>query len=97
MPASVADPAERAKQAWTAFAADASGSGPFKMARFVARERLEVVKNAAYWDPKRVPKIDRVVMLPLPEANARTAALLSGHRAAANIAGDIDITTLWSR
>ncbi len=26
-----------------------------------------------------------------------TAALLSGHRAAANIAGDIDITTLWSR
>ncbi|MBK8766787.1 MAG: ABC transporter substrate-binding protein [Burkholderiaceae bacterium] len=78
VPASVADPAERAKQAWTAFAADASGSGPFKMARFVARERLEVVKNAAYWDPKRVPKIDRVVMLPLPEANARTAALLSG-------------------
>lgn len=78
VPASVADPAERAKQAWTAFAADASGSGPFKMARFVARERLEVVKNASYWDPKRVPKIDRVVMLPLPEANARTAALLSG-------------------
>ena len=78
VPASVADPAERSKQAWTAFAADASGSGPFKMARFVARERLEVVKNAAYWDPKRVPKIDRVVMLPLPEANARTAALLSG-------------------
>ena len=76
--ASVADPAERAKQAWAAFAADASGSGPFKMAKFTPRERVEYVKNAGYWDPKRTPKIDRVVLMPLPEANARTAALLSG-------------------
>ena len=73
-----ATPADKAKAAWTAFAADASGSGPFKMARFVARERLELVANKAYWDPKRTPRIDRVVMLPMPEANARTAALLSG-------------------
>ncbi len=73
-----ATPADKAKAAWTAFAADASGSGPFKMARFVPRERLEVVANKAYWDPKRTPKIDRVVMIPMPEANARTAALLSG-------------------
>ena len=78
VPATVTEAPERAKQAWTAFAADASGTGPFKMTRFVPRERLEVAKNAAYWDPKRVPKIDRVVMIPLPEANARTAALLSG-------------------
>ncbi len=76
--ASVTDPAERAKQAWAAFAADASGSGPFKMAKFTPRERVEYVKNAGYWDPKRTPKIDRVVLMPLPEANARTAALLSG-------------------
>jgi ABC-type transport system substrate-binding protein len=78
VPATVTEAPERAKQAWTAFAADASGTGPFKMTRFVPRERLELAKNAAYWDPKRVPKIDRVVMIPLPEANARTAALLSG-------------------
>jgi len=73
-----ATPADKAKAAWNAFAADASGSGPFKMARFVPRERLEVTANKAYWDSRRVPKIDRVVMLPMPEANARTAALLSG-------------------
>ena len=73
-----ATPADKAKAAWTAFAADASGTGPFRMARFVPRERLEVVANKAYWDPRRTPKIDRVVMLPMPEANARTAALLSG-------------------
>jgi ABC-type transport system substrate-binding protein len=48
------------------------------MDRFVPRERLELVKNAAYWDAKRVPKVDRMVLLPMPEANARTAALLSG-------------------
>ena len=70
--------ADRVKTAWAAFAADASGTGPFKMARFVPRERLEVVAHKTYWDARRVPKIDRVVMLPMPEANARTAALLSG-------------------
>ncbi|RCW74378.1 ABC-type transport system substrate-binding protein [Pseudorhodoferax soli] len=76
VPASVADAAERAKQAWTAFASDASGTGPFKMTRFVPRERLELAANKTYWDPKRTPKIDKVVLLPMPEANARTAALL---------------------
>ncbi|MFL9878122.1 ABC transporter substrate-binding protein [Herbaspirillum rhizosphaerae] len=78
VPGSVSDKAERAKQAWAAFAADASGTGPFKMTKFVPRERLELAKNPEYWDAKRRPQIDKVVMLPLPEANSRTAALLSG-------------------
>ena len=78
VPASVTDPAERSKQAWAAFAADPSGSGPFRVTRFVSRERLELAKFPEYWDEKRRPKIDKVVLLPLPEANARTAALLSG-------------------
>jgi len=78
VPATVTDPAERAKQAWTAFSADPSGTGPFRAVRFVPRERFEIAKNAAYWDPKRTAKIDRIVLLPIPEANARTAALLSG-------------------
>ena len=29
----------------------------------MARERLELVPNKAYWDPKRTPKVDRVVLL----------------------------------
>ncbi len=73
-----ANAGDKAKAAWNAFAADASGTGPFRMTRFVPRERLEVAAFKGYWDPKRVPKIDRVVMIPMPEANARTAALLSG-------------------
>jgi ABC-type transport system substrate-binding protein len=78
VPASVTDPAERAKQAWLAFAGDPSGTGPFKGVKLTPRERFEMVANKSYWDPKRVPKVDRVVLLPLPDANARTAALLSG-------------------
>jgi ABC-type transport system substrate-binding protein len=78
VPASVTDPKERAKQAWAAFAGAASGTGAWKMDKFAPRERLELVKNAGYWDAKRVPKVDRLVLLPMPEANARTAALLSG-------------------
>ena len=78
VPASVTDPAERSRQAWTAFAAEPSGSGPFRGVRLQPRERFEMVANKSYWDPKRTPKLDRVVLVPLADANARTAALLSG-------------------
>lgn len=72
------DAAGNAADAWTAFAADPSGSGPFRVTAFSPRERLELAPNPNYWNPERQPKLDRVVLIPLPEANARTAALLSG-------------------
>ena len=75
---SATDPKEKAKQAWDAFSRNASGTGPWKMERFLPRERLELVKNDNYWNPARRPKVDKLVLLPMPEANARTAALLSG-------------------
>jgi len=68
----------KSQAAWAAFSKDASGTGPWKMTRLVPRERLELAKNDAYWDKARVPHIDKMVLLPIPEANARTAALLSG-------------------
>ncbi|QDM00038.1 ABC transporter substrate-binding protein [Rhodopseudomonas palustris] len=73
-----ADAKAKSTAAWAAFAKDASGTGPWKMAKFTPRERLELTKNDGYWDKKRVPHVDRMVLLPMPEANARTAALLSG-------------------
>jgi ABC-type transport system substrate-binding protein len=76
VPAGVTDPRQRANQAWAAFAAEPSGTGPFRGVRLVPRERFEMVANREYWDPARRPKIDRVVLLPIPEANTRTAALL---------------------
>ena len=42
------------------------------------RERAELVPNKDYWDKARVPKLDKLVLVPLPEANARVAALRSG-------------------
>jgi peptide/nickel transport system substrate-binding protein len=77
VPPTVTDPVERARQAWAAFASEPSGSGPFRGVRLQPRERFEMVANKSYWDPKRTPKLDRVVLVPLADANARTAALLS--------------------
>src|ERR1700760_2208143 len=76
--ASGADAKAKSQAAWDAFSKDASGTGPWKMKSFTPRERLELVKNENYWDKARVPKVDKIVLLPMPEANARTAALLSG-------------------
>ena len=76
--ASGADAKAKAQAAWDAFARDASGTGPWKMSSFTPRERLEVAKNENYWDKARVPHVDKMVLLPMPEANARTAALLAG-------------------
>jgi peptide/nickel transport system substrate-binding protein len=73
-----ADAKAKSQAAWAAFAREASGTGPWKMSQFTPRERLELVKNDGYWDKARVPKVDKMVLLPMPEANARTAALLSG-------------------
>ena len=73
-----ADAKAKSQAAWTAFAKDVSGTGPWKMSAFTPRERLELIKNDKYWNTARVPKIDKMVLLPMPEANARTAALLSG-------------------
>lgn len=77
LPATVTDAGKRSQAAWAAFASHPAGTGPFKVDRLVPRQRLELVRNATYWDPKRMAKIDRVVLLPMPEASARTAALLS--------------------
>ncbi len=63
---------------WNAVAKKPSGTGPWKLVGFVPRERAELVPNKAYWDQTRIPKLDKIVLLPLPEPNARSAALLSG-------------------
>jgi peptide/nickel transport system substrate-binding protein len=72
------DDEARAAAAWEAFARDASGTGPWIMESLAPRERLELVKNEGYWNADRVPNVDRLILYPMPEANARTAALLSG-------------------
>lgn len=63
---------------WNKVAFAPSGTGPFKLDRFVPRERAELVRNTAYWDKSRIPKAERIVLVPIPEALARGNALLTG-------------------
>jgi peptide/nickel transport system substrate-binding protein len=54
----------------------AIGSGPYKLIRFVPNERCEMERNDAWWGPK--PAWERVTLRFIPNAPARSAALLSG-------------------
>ena len=58
---------EKLGKDWNKFAMEPSGTGPFKLTRFVPREHAELVKNEAYWNPKRIPKVDRFVLICAPE------------------------------
>jgi peptide/nickel transport system substrate-binding protein len=70
--------AKEVKYNWTEYALHPSGTGPYKFDKIVPHQRLEFVPNTGYWDKARVPKQDRLVLVPMPEASTRTAALLSG-------------------
>ncbi len=63
---------------WNDYSKAPAGTGPFKLSRWTPRQSAELEKNATYWDKTRVPKLDKIVLLPIPEANTRTAALRSG-------------------
>ncbi len=63
---------------WGQYALHPSGTGPYKFDQFTAHERLEFVPNTEYWDKDRIPKQDRLILIPMPEASTRTAALLNG-------------------
>jgi len=63
---------------WSKVALHPVGTGPFKVDRVVPRERMDLSRFDGYWDKARVPKLDKVLLFPMPEAATRTAALLAG-------------------
>ncbi|MFO1161776.1 MAG: ABC transporter substrate-binding protein [Reyranellaceae bacterium] len=69
---------ERLGKDWNKVAQEPSGTGPFKLTRLVPRERAELVKNPAYWNPNRIPKVDRIILVCAPEDSSRSAALIAG-------------------
>jgi len=70
---------EKAGRDWARVATlPAAGTGPFRISGIVPRERVELLRNDDYWDAGGKAKLDRVVLLPIPEANARLAALRTG-------------------
>ena len=63
---------------WGKFAEKPSGTGPWMLESFKPRERAELVRFPGHWDKTRITKSDRLVLLPMPDASSRVAALLSG-------------------
>ena len=69
---------EKMGKDWNKVASSPSGTGPFKLEKLVPRERAELVKNAGYWDKKRLAQTDRIILIPIPDALTRSNALLNG-------------------
>jgi ABC-type transport system substrate-binding protein len=66
---------EAAGRDWDRFMERAVGTGPYRMESFSVRERAVLLRNANYWDANRIPRHERLVLLPLAEPNTRVAAL----------------------
>src|ERR1700687_5494969 len=69
----VSSPAQYAKLGndWNKSASQPSGTGPFKLTKLVPRELAELSKNPDYWDKKRIPKVEKLVLMPTAAALAR--------------------------
>jgi ABC-type transport system substrate-binding protein len=69
---------EKVGKNWAAFAKQPSGTGPFRITKVVPGQYAEMSRNEDYWDKARIPKLDKLVVYPMPEATTRVAALRSG-------------------
>jgi peptide/nickel transport system substrate-binding protein len=58
------------------FALHPVGTGPFEFVSLERGQQLTMTANPDYWNGK--PKVDKVILRPIPDATARTAALRSG-------------------
>ena len=63
---------------WQDFQKAPAGTGPFKVDKVTARTAIELSRFDDYWDKARVPKVQKVILMPIPDANTRVAALRSG-------------------
>ncbi|MEH2483430.1 peptide/nickel transport system substrate-binding protein [Nitrobacteraceae bacterium AZCC 2146] len=63
---------------WAKFAQNPSGTGPYTFVGLQKGVGLSLEANAKYWDSKRIPRTKSLVILPIPDASARVAALRSG-------------------
>jgi peptide/nickel transport system substrate-binding protein len=57
---------------------NAVGTGPFKLAERVVGEKTVLAKNPSYWDPKRTPKVDTIILRGIPEVATRELGIMTG-------------------
>ena len=60
------------------FSLNPVGTGPFKFVERVVGEKIVFERNPDYWDERRKPKIDRLIIRGIPEVATRELALLTG-------------------
>jgi len=60
---------------WQRFMREPSGTGPYRLTSVTPRQRAELEPNPRYWDSRRIPRVPRTVLLPIPDGPARVAAL----------------------
>jgi peptide/nickel transport system substrate-binding protein len=53
------------------------GTGPFRFVEYVPNDRVELERNADYWQPGK-PHLDRVVFKPIPDETVKVTNLRSG-------------------
>ncbi len=69
---------EAVGKTWAEFSKKPSGTGPFRITKVVPGQYAEMTRNETYWDKARIPKLDKLVVYPMPESTTRVAALRSG-------------------
>src|SRR5258707_10761213 len=70
---------EKAGKDWAKVATlPAAGTGPFHITKIVRRQEADLARWYRYWDAGRMAKVDNIVLMPIPEANSRLAALRAG-------------------
>jgi peptide/nickel transport system substrate-binding protein len=63
---------------WSKFAQHPSGTGPYVFVALNKGVGLNLKANHDYWDPKRIPRTESLLVMPIPDGAARIAALRSG-------------------
>src|SRR5919197_3430402 len=69
-----------------------TGTGPFKFSSWTIGQKVELVKNSAYWGKKA--KIDKLVVRPIADNEARFQALKTGEINAFDLAPPQDLASL---
>jgi peptide/nickel transport system substrate-binding protein len=69
---------EKSGRSWTEFAKSPAGTGPFRITKVVPGQSVEMSRNDNYWDKNRIPRLAKLILIPMPEATTRLAALRSG-------------------
>jgi peptide/nickel transport system substrate-binding protein len=72
----MASPTAVKEEGVNGFAAHPVGTGPFKFVSEIQGQQLTLARNPHYW--RGAPKLDRLILKPIPDPSQRIAALRSG-------------------